>query len=640
MPVDYYEPPRQQHSQPLNQQPNQQAPKPGLIRRFFSIIGSTITWLRNTLLNLVFIFIVVLIFAVLGSSAPKPLPAKFALRLAPTGLLVDQRSYMDPTSMLLGNEDPKDSETLVRDLVDAINHAAKDPRVELIVLEPAGLVGGGISKMNEIGQALTQFKAAGKKIIAASDSYSQDQYYLASFADEIYLHNMGEIELTGYGRYLSYYKTALDKLGVNVHAFRSGKYKDYLEPYLRDDMSDASREHNSAWLNSLWAAYTQQVETARKLKLQSLTEFINNLDTHMEQVQGNYAQLALDFHLVDKIVSRQEQEDLLIKAAGKADDDEHDYQGVELKPYLADIRQHQHESGDKVGLIVAEGTISDGYQPDGAIGSESFVELLRQVEDDDSIKALVIRVDSGGGSAFASEIIRAEIAALRDKGIPVYVSMGSVAASGGYWMSTAADQIWAQPTTITGSIGVFGAFPTLEKTLEKVGINSDGVGTTDLAGSMSLDRPLSPKVGAIVQMGVDHIYQRFIHLVAESRSKPVEDVDAIAQGHVWTGAKAQELGLVDQLGTLADTVAAIATQAGLKHYQLKLIEAPLSPKEAFLRELTEGNASWLAPKSLINKWASLQLLNELSPALKPLSELKQLNDPQGIYIKCLECVAP
>ncbi len=634
MTVDYYEPPRP----PSSNQPK--AKKPGLIRRFFSLIGASFTWLRNTTLNILFLLVVIFIFAAISSNAPQPLPAKFALRLAPTGILVDQRSYMDPTSLLLGDENPEESETRVRDLVEAINQAAKDPRVELLVLEPAGLLGGGLSKMNEIGQALTAFKASGKKVIATSETYTQDQYYLASFADEIYLHNMGEIALTGYGRYLSYYKTALDKLGVNVHAFRSGKYKDYLEPYLRNDMSDASREHNSAWLNSLWNSYTTQIEAARGLEANSLTKFINNLDEEMKQSGGNFAQLALDSHLVDKLVSRREMEQLLIAAAGKSNDNSHDYQGVDVKKYLADVHRHQISNNPKVGLIVAEGTINDGYQPDGAIGSDSFAELIRQVEDDKSIKALVIRVDSGGGSAFASEIIRAEIAALRDKGIPVYVSMGSLAASGGYWMSTAADQIWAQPTTITGSIGVFGAFPTLEKTFEKVGINSDGIGTTELAGSMNLDRPLSPKAGDIVQLGVDHIYQRFIHLVAESRHKDVADVDAIAQGHVWTGEKALELGLVDQLGTLDDTLAAAATKAGLTKYQIQLIERPLSPKEAFLRELTKSDASLLAPKTLLSRWVSLRHLSALSPALKQLDSFAELKDPKGIYVKCLECVVP
>lgn len=641
MTVNYYEPPHMNEPKPSSSTPPPGAPakKPGNIRRIFSAIGSSITWLRNTLMNIFFLLIIILIFAAIGSSAPKPLPDSFALRIAPSGVLVDQRSYTDPASLLLSKDDPQDSETLVRDLVEAINKAATDKRVTMIVIEPGNMLSGGLSKINEIGQALNNFKAAGKKVIAAADYYSQDQYYLASFADEIYMHEMGAIELTGYGRYMTYYKTALDKLGITIHAFRSGKYKDFLEPFLRDDMSDESREHNSEWINSLWAVYSTQIETARKLEAGALKDYINNMDAHLALTSGDGAKLTLEKGLVDKLLSRQDMLGQLIEAAGRNDDGE-GYKGVNVKNYLADSRLKPELATDKIGLIVASGTISDGEQPDGAIGSETMLEVLQQVQKDDAIKALVIRVDSGGGSAFASEIIRSEIMTVRNKGIPVFISMGSVAASGGYWIATAGDQIWAQPTTITGSIGVFGAFPTLEKTLQKMGINSDGVATTELAGSMSLSRPLSPKIKNIVQQGVDNIYQRFIKLVAESRAQTPEQIDLIAQGHVWTGTKALELGLVDKLGTLNDTITAIAEKTELKDYKIELVERPLSPQEAFLRELAQDKASALVPKTLLEKFTSLQVLNDLSPVLKPLSELKNMSDPQGIYVKCLECVAP
>jgi protease-4 len=279
----------------------------------------------------------------------------------------------------------------------------------------------------------------------------------------------------------------------------------------------------------------------------------------------------------------------------------------------------------------------DGHQPDGSIGSESMLELLRQVKDDEQVKALVIRIDSGGGSAFASEIIRSEVIALREKKIPIYISMGTVAASGGYWIATAGDKIWAQPTTITGSIG---AFPTLEKSLQKIGINTDGVGTTELAGTMRLDRPLSEKASKVVQMGVDNIYQRFITLVADARQQEVKAIDEIAQGHVWTGNKAKEIGLVDELGTLNDVITAIVQEAKLSSYKVEFVQRPLSPKEEFLRSLTQGHAGTFVPKSLLENFASLNVLNNLAPALKPLSDLQKMNDPQGIYVQCLDCVAP
>jgi protease IV len=645
--VNYYEPPLVQQPTPQQPAPTPRSnttpipdpKKPGTWRRLFSGIGAAITWLRNTLLNTLFIILLIIFVIAIGANTPQPLPHSFALRIAPSGLLVDQRSHIDPASLLLSDENPNESETLVSDLIEAIDNAANDKRVTLLVLEPGRLLGGGISKMNEIGQALENFKHAGKKIIAVSDNYSQDQYYLASFADEIYLHDMGLIEITGYDRYMNYYKTALDNLGITVHAFRSGKYKDYLEPYLRDDMSAESREHNEQWINELWANYTQKIESSRHLPPGSINDYVNNLDAHMALTAGDSAKLALEKSLIDKIVSRQEAEKMLLNVAGKSSEGNW-YNGVELKPYLADTRKHIKASNTKVAVIVASGSIVDGYQPDGSIGSESMVELLRQVQDDNTVKALVIRIDSGGGSAFASEIIRAEIVALREKKIPIYISMGTVAASGGYWIATAGDKIWAQPTTITGSIGVFGAFPTLEKTLQKIGINTDGVGTTELAGSMRLDRPLSEKANKVIQLGVDNVYQRFISLVATARKQDIESINNIAQGHVWTGTTAKEIGLVDELGTLHDVIAAIAKDTNLTTYAVEFVKRPLSPKEEFLRSLTEGQAGIFTPTSLLNKFASLTLINTISPALKPLGDLQKLNDPQGMYVQCLDCAAP
>lgn len=642
MSVNHYEPP----TPPSAPQPGRSVPanptvrkRPGTWSRFFSNLGAAITWFRNALMNTLFIIVFIIFIVAISSSARQPLPETFALRLAPTGLLVDQRSHIDPLSLLLSEEAPEETEALVSDIVKAINKAATDKRVTVLVLEPGLMLGGGISKMNDIGQALENFKSAGKKIIAVSDNYSQDQYYLASFADEIYLHDMGVVEITGYGRYMNYYKTALDKLGVTIHAFRSGKYKDYLEPYLRDDMSAESREHNAQWITELWGNYTSKIESLRQLPPGSITDYVNNLDAHMALTAGDSAKLALEKKLVDKIVSRQDMEKMLIAKAGKSEDGEW-YNGVDIKSYLADTHRLPSLEKNKVAVVVAAGSIVDGRQPDGSIGSESMLELLRQVKKDENVKALVIRVDSGGGSAFASEIIRSEIIALREKKIPIYISMGTVAASGGYWIATAGDKIWAQPTTITGSIGVFGAFPTLEKSLQKIGINTDGVGSTELAGTMRLDRALSDKASKVVQLGVDSIYQRFITLVAGARKQEISAINEVAQGHVWTGKKAKELGLVDELGTLSDVITAIATEAKLDKYQVEFVQLPLSPKEEFLRSLTEGQAGSFVPKSLLGKFVPLSVLNDLSPALKPLSDLQKMNDPQGMYVQCLNCVAP
>lgn len=608
----------------------------GIIRRFFSGIGSLITWLRNTLANVIFLVIILVIVVAIGSNKQAPLPEKFALRIAPSGMLVDQRNYMDSASMLL-NDDKQDSETLVRDLVEAIGHAANDPRVSGIVLQLDNLKGGGITKMEEIGQALLAFKASEKTILAVSDSYSQDQYYLASFADTIYLHAMGEVQLTGFGRYITYYKSALEKLGVNVHVFRSGKYKDFVEPYLRDDMSDESREHNGQWLNQLWAQYTNRIEQQRNLPAGSLTAFINNLDTKLAAANGNSAQLALDEHLVDQLVDRKTIDNLLIEKFGKNSKGDA-YQSVSSHSY--NLNTKALGKPDKIGLLVASGTIVDGNKPDGTIGSESFLELLRGIKEDKDIKALVIRIDSGGGSAFASEIIRAEIAEVRAQGIPVLISMGSVAASGGYWIATAGDEIWAMPTTITGSIGVFGAFPTLENSLQKIGLNTDGVSTTELGGAPNLQRPLAPKMSSVIQSGVDHTYQSFLKLVADARKKDVSEINEIAQGHVWTGQKALEIGLVDHLGNLNEVIAAAATRAEIKDYSVKLITQKLSPKEEFIRTLVGNDTQGLLAKIVLAPYADLSALQQLSPLLKPLMDLKNMTDPQGFYASCLECQAP
>jgi protease-4 len=613
-------------------------PRNGFLQ-FLSTLWSIVTWTRIAVLNVIFLLLLIIFIIAINAGSQPPLPASFALRLAPSGVLVDQRSYVDPTSMLLNNESPQDSETVVRDLVDAIAFAAEDTRVTSIVLELDALLGGGLSKMQEIGAALDHFKSKGKKIIAVGDNYSQDQYYLASYADQIYLHDMGSVLLTGYGRYGSYYKSAIDKLAINYHVFRSGKYKDAVEPYLRDDMSEESKTHNAELLHQLWDSYTRTVENHRDLSAGAINDYINNLDQKLALAKGDSAGLAAELGLVDDLVNRQKIRRRLIKAFGKSPYSD-DYNGVDARDYLAQMKRFELPGSQKIGLLVASGTIVDGIQPDGVIGSESVVEMLRSVAQDDSIKALVLRVDSGGGSAFASEIIRAEMAAVRKAGKPVFISMGSVAASGGYWIAMGANEVWATPTTITGSIGVFGAFPTLEKTLENIGINNDGVGTTDMADSMRLDRPLSPKVSSVIQLGVDNVYQRFIHLVAAERKMEPDAIDQVAQGHVWSGAAAKELGLIDQLGNLNDVIAAAAAQVNLTDYSVELIEQPLSPQEALLRQFLNDNASTLAPRSYLREFSSLNALQEIAPILKPLAELHRMNDPQSIYASCTNCMVP
>lgn len=635
MSINYYEPPHVQ-SQSASLPP---PPKRSWLRRLLSGIGATITWLRNTFFNVLFLLLIILIFIGISGSTPAPLPAEFILKIKPTGVLVDQRTYVDPASMLLSDEDLSKRETVLGDLIQAIKFATIDERVKGIHLDTSSLAAGGISKLSEIGQALNAFKASGKKIIATAPNYSQDQYFLASFADKIYLHNMGGVEITGYARYIPYFKTALDKLGINVYTFRSGKFKDALEPFLRDDMSEESRLHNQQWVSSLWNNYIVQIETARNLPQGKLTTLIENFDKVLHESSGSMANLALNYGLIDGIKTARELKSSINQDITNEDKKQR-YKIISHDRFLSEKNLFAPMHADKIGLIIASGNIVDGDQPEGTIGSTSFVKQLRAVSKDKSIKALVIRIDSGGGSAFASEIIREEMIYLRKKDMPIFISMGSMAASGGYWIASAGTEIWAQPTTLTGSIGVFSAIPTFEKTLSKLGVKTDGVATTELAAGINLARDLPEQTQLVLQQSVDNIYRRFVNLVATARNKTFDEINEIAQGRVWTGESAYSLGLVDHLGTLDEVISAAAKHAGVTHYNIELIQRPRSAKEEFLMSLASSNASSLAPVSFLQSFSSLHVLNELGPVIKPLLNIQQLNDPQGVYAQCLLCIAP
>lgn len=610
---------------------------PGILRRIFSGLWRLLTWIRTSLANLVFLVLILLVVVALIPKEASQMPDSTALRIAPSGYLVDQYSYVDPLTQIL-DKDQQRAETLVRDLVKAINGGAEDDRISAIVLDLNDMMGGSLSKLQEIGQALRNFQQSGKPIYAISNAYSQEQYYLASYADEIAVHPMGAVILTGYGSYRNYFKSALEKLSLNMHVFRVGEYKDAVEPYLRDQMSDASREHNSQWLNELWASYSDDVELQRELSAGAINDYINHLDEHLEAQKGNPAATAKALSLVDHLFSHHQQRDFLIEKFGK-DEELDDYQALDYERYLAFLQREEVPSVDKVGLIVAKGVILDGEQPEGSIGSATLSQLIHDAREDDSIKALVLRVDSGGGSAFASEVIRQELELTRQEGIPVVISMGSVAASGGYWISMAADEVWATPNTITGSIGVFSAFPTIENSLEKIGINTDGVGTTELAGALRLDRALSPLTQNILQQSVNSIYQQFLDLVANARQTSSAQIHAVAQGRVWTGRAAMDLGLVDKLGNLNETIAAAAELAELGDYQVFEVEKQLSPSEQFAKQLA-GELVSIGNISFDQSSPLLSLLTSAESQFKPLVKLLQSGDPRSVYAQCLECTAP
>ncbi|MBR9908887.1 MAG: signal peptide peptidase SppA [Gammaproteobacteria bacterium] len=610
------------------------------IRRIFSLFWRLITWLRVGLANLIFILLIIIVIAALYPEEERQMPTSIALRVAPSGFLVDQYSYIDPLTQIMRPAEDQQVETRVRDLVEAINSAASDQRITALVLELGELYGGGLSKLQEVGTALAAFKRSGKPVYALSDSYTQDQYYLASFADEIIMHPMGAMILTGYGSYRHYYKQALDKLALNMHVFRAGEYKDAVEPYLRNTMSEASREHNSRWLGELWSSYTANIEQQRSLEAGSIDDYINRMDTHLAAHQGDSAAAAQAAGIVDTLATHPQQQQLLVTRLGR--DKKHDgYRALDYRHYLAFVQRDKllNPVPDQIGLLVARGMILDGEQPQGSIGSETLAQLIREARDDDAIKAVVVRIDSGGGSAFASEVIRQELAATRASGKPILVSMGSVAASGGYWIAMGADEVWATPSTITGSIGVFSAFPTLDTSLDKLGIHSDGVGTTELAGALRIDRPLSPLVANLLQQSVDSIYQRFLNLVAQARDSTPEQIDRIGQGRVWTGSSAKQLGLVDELGQLEDVIAAAADRAGLDSYEVVEVHKPLTPAEQIIKRLSgkllQVRTHLAAPGSQLEL-----LLGLASQQLQPLLQLLNSNDPRSVYAHCLDCVTP
>lgn len=609
--------------------------------RLFSFFWRGLSWLRTALLNIITLVILIAVITAIFAPRGTPLPDKAPLLLSPSGILVDQYSYTSPTARLMnvGNEGPM--ETLVREVVDTIDYAAHDDRITGLLLHLDNLEGGGLSKLQEIGEAIERFRAEGKPVIALADSYTQQQYFLASYADEIYLNEMGSLALTGFGLYRNYFKDAVDKLAVNFHVFKVGQFKDFVEPYIRNDMSDASKEHNRQWLEALWQVYTDQVEQRRQLEPGTLTQFINEMAELLQATQGDTAQLALQHRLVDHVGPRQARTSALIERFGAAGDDPEKVQYIEANVYDRHRLGPEPLQQGNIGLIVASGTILDGHHPEGTIGGDSLSELIRKARQDDDVKAVVLRVDSGGGSAFASEIIRQELLRLRDAGKPIIVSMGSVAASGGYWIAMAADEIWATPTTITGSIGVFGLFPTLEKSLDKLGIHTDGVGTTELAGAMRLDTALPEQAARVLQLGVEHIYHRFLHIVAENRESDPAAIHEVAQGRVWTGIKAQDLGLVDEIGYLNDALAAAAQHAGLDEYQVKLIERDLSPQEQLIRELLGSESAQSASQAMSASGlgADIAWLQKLRAKLPEEVDLLLKNKQQAVYALCLECTA-
>ncbi len=610
--------------------------KIGFIRRFFRFVGKIVSVIRH-LISLAFLVLFIIIIGGMLADDIQPIPDKGALYLAPSGVLVDQRSYIDPFAQALSPTDQRDAETLVRDIVDVLDYAQYDARITHILLDTNYLTGGGIAKLEEISGALQRFKKSGKPIIAIGDNFSQQQYFLAAHADEIIINPMGRIMLTGFGSYTSYYKEALDKLKVNMHIFRVGKYKSAVEPYMANGMSDEARADRRELINSLWKFYTSQVEHLRGLPTGAIDDLVNNMHSRLAAANGDIAALALDLGLVDRVATRSETHNYLQQILPTSNGD---FASISMPAYLNHIKLGNLNAVDKtkpqVAVVVASGSILDGNQPEGTVGGDSIANIFKEIQDDEQVKAVVLRIDSPGGSAFASDVIRDAIAATRKNNIPVVVSMGSYAASGGYWIATESDQVLAMSTSITGSIGVFGVIPTFEDSLQALGIHSDGVGTSAISGMLQLDQPMTPQAEMIIQSGVENVYTRFLTLVANSRNSTPSDIHKIAQGRVWTGKKALQLGLVDELGDLKDAIKSAANLAGISDYKVDYRRKKLSFVEQIMMEIN-GNISAAITASGLNSWLPGSLQREVAKVLKPLEILDTLTDPAGIYLYCDSC---
>ncbi|MBV8665908.1 MAG: signal peptide peptidase SppA [Burkholderiaceae bacterium] len=532
----------------------------GFIGRCFGVFWRALDATRRAFFNLVFLLFLVLLLTVFIAGGPRRLNDKTALLLDLKGNLVEQYPGSVRRTMLgqLGASVKDDVQ--LRDVLQVLDAAAKDPKIGSVVLVLDEFQGAGLPMLRDVGAALDRFKASGKKVVAWGSSYNQRQYFLAIHADKIYLHPMGMVALEGFGGYRNYYHDALDKLGVTVNVMKVGAYKNFAEPFTENAPSAEAVEAESALYNDMWAYYTGTVEKARHLEAGSIMRTINDLPQLMKEAHGDPAKIALSEKWVDGLKTRDEMRQLML-AIGAKDEKAKTFRQIGFEEYQA--RQRPRFAGDAIGVVIAAGSISDGMAPAGSIGGLSTANLIRNAREDDRIKTIVLRINSPGGSSFGSELIRRELELTRAAGKPVVVSMGDVAASGGYWISMAADEVIADPASVTGSIGVFAILPTADKAMDKLGVHSAGVTTTWLRGSYDPTRPLDPRMRDLVQAGVERIYGDFTSKAAHARKLSADQIEAVAQGRVWSGRQAKERGLVDTIGGYQDALQSAAKRAGL-----------------------------------------------------------------------------
>jgi protease IV len=612
------------------------------MKRFIYILTRPFVWLwkflssgLTVLSNLIFLSFFIIILAVVLYTPEIKVPTGSALVLALKGDIVEERSPMDPMTRVLRRLSgaPLLEEIFLQDIIDVVSAAAEDRRIKLLVLDPNRMGDASLDQIRAVGAAIDTFKQAGKQVVAIGDNFNQAQYYLASWADKIYLHPMGAVNIRGFAVFKLYIKEMLDKLAVNFHVFRVGTFKSAVEPFLRNDMSPEDKEANSRWLDNLWNMYCVDIAKHRKIEVAVLSANINQMVSQLASVGGDRSQLALATGLVDGLKTHQQMEEIFIEQVGLSPDKKR-FNHIGFRTYLETVTPSFADSRNQkelIAIITASGNIIPGEGAVGQIGADDLIKRIRMARLDQRIKAIVLRISTGGGSAFASELIREELVAAKKDGKIVVVSMGALAASGGYWLAADADVIMAAPTTLTGSIGIFGAIPTVEKTLANLGIHGDGVGTTDIAHFGNLTTAMSQEEAAAWQMDVEHGYRQFIEIVAKGRKMSMAEVEKIAQGRVWDGETALKLGLVDKLGNLNDAVAEAALRAQVPGAKGYLIE--LKP-ENLLERFTQ-------PEQPIEALTARLLRSPLVPAPFRHSAAQQMDvllrsgDPRGLYSHCL-----
>jgi len=584
--------------------PNRPQPIPpprrgGGFGRFLRGLGRGINVTRLVIINVIFfgILAVFLITLLVGGHA-NSVDDRTVLVIAPEGALVEQYSADALSRAFARMSGDAVKQVQVRDLVRAIDSAAKDSHISHIVLRTDKLQAGGFAALREVGAALDRFRAAGKPVLAWGVSMDQGQYYLAAHADKLYVDPQGGVMATGLANYRLFYKDLLDKLGVEVHLFRVGQFKSAAEPFILDHASPESKEADAYWLGGLWTTWIEEVAKLRRIAPATLRADVDGLAERVRDANGSLADLAVQEKLVDGVATEQQFVAMLRERGVPAGKKDQGFRQIGLDGYLANrglTTTDMLQTGKGVTVVVAEGEITGGKQAQGSIGGDTTAALIRTVRADPRTRAMVLRVNSPGGEVYAAEQIRREVELTREAGIPVIVSMGDVAASGGYWISMNANRIYAEPNTITGSIGIFGMFYTVPDTLAKIGVKSDGVGTSPLAGAFDITRPLDPKVSILIQSIIDKGYRDFVGNVAKARGKDFAAINAIAQGRVWTGQQALDRGLVDRIGSLDDAIRDAAQQANLgKDFNVRYAEKPMGAFERFLTNIGDSSETHVA----------------------------------------------